>query len=73
VLEAIASICGRARAAGLSVGMGPDVEYATRVARVGVHSMQCGGDCGFMIRAADAVYQSIRSRLKEATPAKPGR
>ncbi len=75
VLEAIATVCTRARAADLSVGigMGPDVEYATRVARLGVQWIQCGGDCSFMIRAADTVYQNIRSRLHEATPAKPGR
>lgn len=65
VLEAIARICSRARAAGLSVGigMGPDPEYATRVIRLGVQWLQCGGDCSFMVRAADACYQSIRSRL----------
>jgi len=75
VLDAIATVCSRARAAGLSVGigMGPDAEYATQVARLGVQWIQCGGDCSFMIRAADALYQSIRSRLKDGTPAKPGR
>jgi 2-keto-3-deoxy-L-rhamnonate aldolase RhmA len=65
VMDAIATICASARAAGLPVGigMGPDVEYAIRVAKLGVQWIQCGGDCGFMIRAADAVYQSIRGRL----------
>jgi 2-keto-3-deoxy-L-rhamnonate aldolase RhmA len=65
VMEAIASVCARARAAGLSVGigMGPDMEYAMRVAKLGVQWIQCGGDCGFMIRGAEAVYQSIRGRL----------
>jgi 2-keto-3-deoxy-L-rhamnonate aldolase RhmA len=67
VMDAIATICSRARAAGLSVGigMGPDVEYATRVIKLGVQWIQCGGDCGYMIRAADAVYENIRGRLKE--------
>jgi 2-keto-3-deoxy-L-rhamnonate aldolase RhmA len=75
VIEAIATACARARAAGLSVGigMGPDAEYATRVARLGVQWIQCGGDCSFMIRAADTLYQGIRNRLKEGTTARPGR
>jgi 2-keto-3-deoxy-L-rhamnonate aldolase RhmA len=75
VMEAIATICTRARAAGLSVGigMGPDAEYATRVARLGVQWIQCGGDCSFMIRAADNLYQGIRSRLEADTPGQQGR
>ncbi len=75
VLEAIATICARARGAGLSVGigMGPDVGYATRVARLGVNWIQCGGDCGFMIQAADAVYREVRGRLADGTTGKPGR
>lgn len=75
VLDAIATVCTRARAAGLSVGigMGPDVEFAARVAGLGVQWIQCGGDCSFMIRAADSVYQTIRGRLKEAGPNKPVR
>jgi hypothetical protein len=53
--------------------MGPDAEYATRVAKLGVQWIQCGGDCGFMIRAADTLYQVIRRRLEEGTPNKAGR
>jgi 2-keto-3-deoxy-L-rhamnonate aldolase RhmA len=66
VMDAIATVCARARAAGLSVGigMGPDAEYAIRVAQLGVQWIQCGGDCGFMIRAADVLYQGIRRRLR---------
>jgi 2-dehydro-3-deoxyglucarate aldolase/4-hydroxy-2-oxoheptanedioate aldolase len=75
VMDAIATVCARARAVGLSVGigMGPDAEYATRVAKLGVQWIQCGGDCGFMIRAADTLYQGIRRRLEEGTPNKAGR
>jgi 2-keto-3-deoxy-L-rhamnonate aldolase RhmA len=75
VMEAIARICGRARAAGLSVGigMGPDVAYATRVAKLGVQWIQCGGDCGFMIRAAEMVYQEIRGRIKDGVAERAGR
>ena len=53
--------------------MGLDAEYATQVARLGVQWIQCGGNCSCMIRAADALYQSIRSRLNDGPPAKPGR
>src|SRR5262249_27469640 len=75
VLEAIATVCARARAAGLSVGigMGAGAEDATRVARLGVQWIQCGGDCGFMIRAAETLYQGIRGRLEEGPPTAPGR
>jgi 2-dehydro-3-deoxyglucarate aldolase/4-hydroxy-2-oxoheptanedioate aldolase len=68
VLDAIATVCSRARAAGLPVGigMGPDPDYATQVARLGVQWIQCGGDCTLMIRAADALYQGIRIQLKNA-------
>jgi 2-keto-3-deoxy-L-rhamnonate aldolase RhmA len=67
VMEAIATICGHARAAGLPVGigMGPNVEYATQVVRLGVQWIQCGGDCSFMVQAADTLYQDIRRRLEE--------
>lgn len=68
VLESIATICDRARKAGLSVGigMGPDTEYAVKVAQLGVNWIQCGGDVGFMLRSADTLYHGIRGRLKEA-------
>jgi 2-dehydro-3-deoxyglucarate aldolase/4-hydroxy-2-oxoheptanedioate aldolase len=74
VLDAITTICTCARGAGLSVGigMGADIEYAMRVIRLGVQWIQCGGDCSFMIRAADMVYQSIRSRLGQASESTPG-
>ena len=52
---------------------GQGAEYAAQVARLCVLWFQYGGDCSFMIRAADALYQSIRSRLNEGAPAKPGR
>jgi 2-keto-3-deoxy-L-rhamnonate aldolase RhmA len=67
ILEAIAAISTKARAAGLSVGigMGPDIEYAVRVAGLGVQWVQCGGDYSFMLRAADTVYEKIRRRLSE--------
>jgi 2-keto-3-deoxy-L-rhamnonate aldolase RhmA len=70
VMDAIAMICARARAAGLwvGIGMGADTEYATRVAKLGVQWIQCGGDCGFLIHAADTLYQGIRCRLEEGAP-----
>jgi 2-keto-3-deoxy-L-rhamnonate aldolase RhmA len=75
VLEAISRVCARARAAGLwvGIGMGANAEYATRVARLGVQWIQCGGDCGFMIHAAEMAYQDIRRRLEDHPASKPGR
>jgi 2-dehydro-3-deoxyglucarate aldolase/4-hydroxy-2-oxoheptanedioate aldolase len=75
ILESIGRICTRAREAGLPVGigMGPDRDYALRVAQLGVQWIQCGGDVSFMIQAADATYQSIRNRCKEEAAARTGR
>ncbi len=66
MLEQIALVSTKARQKGLSVGigMGPDPDFAVRVAGLGVQWMQCGGDCSFMLRAADACYEEIRKRLK---------
>jgi 2-dehydro-3-deoxyglucarate aldolase/4-hydroxy-2-oxoheptanedioate aldolase len=65
VLEQIAAISAKARKAGVAVGigMGPDADFAVRVAELGVQWIQCGGDCSFMLRAADAMYDSIRKRV----------
>jgi 2-keto-3-deoxy-L-rhamnonate aldolase RhmA len=67
ILESIARIVGAARQAGLPVGigMGPDGDYALRVAQLGVQWIQCGGDVSFMLRAADSLYQTIRRRSSE--------
>ncbi|MBY0523787.1 MAG: hypothetical protein K2R98_10340 [Gemmataceae bacterium] len=72
ILESISRIVAKARQAGLTVGigMGPDADYAQRVAQLGVQWVQCGGDLSFMIRAADALYQDIRRR-SEKEPERP--
>ncbi|HET6880127.1 MAG TPA: aldolase/citrate lyase family protein [Pirellulales bacterium] len=65
VVEAVASIASRSRAAGryVGIGMAPDVEHALRAARQGVHWVQIGGDCGFLIDAADRLYARVRERI----------
>jgi 2-keto-3-deoxy-L-rhamnonate aldolase RhmA len=68
VLEAIGTICTKARKAGLSVGlgMGPDEEYALKVAALGVQWIQYGGDCGFMLHGTETAYRKIRGRIAES-------
>ena len=75
VLESIATICSRARQAGLSVGigMGPDADFAVRVAQLGVQWIQCGGDVSFMVRGVDDLYHSLRQRMKEDRAGRLGR
>lgn len=75
VHEAIGTICRKARAAGLSVGigMGPDEDFALQAARLGVQWIQCGGDLSYMIRGTDQSYQKIRSRAQELGTAREER
>lgn len=65
VVEAVGSIAARSRAAGryVGIGMAPDVEHALRAARQGVQWVQCGGDCGFLIDAAERLYTRVKQRL----------
>lgn len=65
VVEAVASIASRSRAAGryVGIGMAPDVEHALRAARQGVQWVQIGGDCGFLIDSVDRLYGRVRDRV----------
>ncbi len=65
VVEAVASIAARSRAAGryVGIGMAPDVNHAVRAIRQGVQWVQFGGDCGFLIDAAERHYAGVRQRL----------
>ena len=62
VLDAIGTIAGKARGAGLYVGagMGAQPDYARKLAGLGVQWIQCGGDFEFMIRFAEQLYTQIR-------------
>ncbi|HEV3343797.1 MAG TPA: aldolase/citrate lyase family protein [Pirellulales bacterium] len=64
VVEAVSSIASRSRAAGryVGIGMAPNIEHALRAARQGVQWVQFGGDCGFLIDAAERLYERIRER-----------
>ena len=65
VVEAVGSIAARSRAAGryVGIGMAPDVEHAVRAIKQGVQWVQFGGDCGFLIDAAERHYAGVRQRL----------
>src|SRR5262249_37433228 len=65
VLAAIDHVIEAARKAGLWVGcgMGPNPDFAVKMARRGVHWLQVGGDYSYMIKSADQITSSIRSKL----------
>jgi len=67
VVAAMEDIVARAREAGVYVGagLGVDPEYACVLAGRGVQWLQVGGDCGHLVRSAEAVATAIRDRLKE--------
>lgn len=63
MLDRIADIASRARAAGLFVGagMGPDAAYAIRLAGLGVQWLQIGCDFSFMVAKADEIMETART------------
>lgn len=63
LLDRIADIAARARAAGLFVGagMGPDAAYARRLAGLGVQWLQIGCDFSYMVTMADDIMESART------------
>jgi len=67
VLAAIDHVIERARHAGLVVGsgLGPDADYAVKLARRGIQWLQAGGDYSYMIGYADQMTAQIRSRLAQ--------
>jgi 4-hydroxy-2-oxoheptanedioate aldolase len=62
VLEAIGLIAGRARAAGVFVGLGGamDPDYARRVTDLGVQWIQHGADYAYMLAFADRELAAVR-------------
>jgi len=65
VLAAVETVVRRSREAGkyVGTGMGPDPDYAARMARLGVQWIQCGNDCSYMIKFADRLVAEVRQRL----------
>jgi len=65
VVAAIETIIAKTRAAGLAVGsgMGPDADYAYKMAKRGVQWLQVGGDYGYLIKCMDQITASVRERL----------
>lgn len=67
VVAAIEMVIEKARGAGLFVGtgMGPDANYAVRMARRGIQWIQVGGDYGYLIKYTDRMMADIRSQLDQ--------
>lgn len=65
VVAAIEMVIEKARGAGLFVGtgMGPDANYAVRMARRGIQWIQVGGDYMYLIKYTDRMMADIRSQL----------
>lgn len=65
VVAAIDHVIETARHAGLFVGtgMGPDPDYAARMAQRGVQWLQVGGDYSYMVAYIDQMSAAIRARL----------
>ena len=65
VVAALEHVIARAKAAGKFVGsgMGPDADYAVRMARRGVQWVQAGGDYGYLISFMDGLTQRVRAQL----------
>jgi 2-keto-3-deoxy-L-rhamnonate aldolase RhmA len=68
VLAAIAHVVSRARAAGKSVGsgMGPDPDYAVRLAERGVQWLMLGADYSYLVAHMDQMTRQVRTRLSGA-------
>jgi 2-dehydro-3-deoxyglucarate aldolase/4-hydroxy-2-oxoheptanedioate aldolase len=65
VTSAVETVVRRSREAGkyVGTGMGPDPDYAARMAKIGVQWIQCGNDCGYMIKFAEQLLAGVRQRL----------
>jgi len=66
VVAAMEQVIASAHRAGVFVGsgMGADAEFACAQARRGAQFLQVGGDCAYMIRAADQLTGAIRARRR---------
>lgn len=65
VVAAMERVIASARRAGVFVGsgMGVDPAFACAQARRGVQWLQVGGDCGYLVRAADQMTAAVRDGL----------
>ena len=62
---AIETIIKKARAAGITVGvgLGPEAEAAITMAKRGVHWMQLGADVHYLWRYYDQLASAVRDRI----------
>ena len=65
VVHAIETIIKKARAAGITVGvgLGPEAEAAITMAKRGVHWMQLGADVHYLWRYYDQLASAVRDRI----------
>lgn len=72
VVSAIETIVRKSKDAGLFVGagMGPDAEYACKMASRGIQWLQVGGDFGYLITCADQISKRVRGFHGEKIEAK---
>lgn len=65
VVKAIDRIIDVARQSGLYVGtgMGPDADYALKMAGRGIQWLQVGGDYSYLVKQTDELVSQIRRRL----------
>lgn len=62
-VEAVETVIGKAKAAGLYVGtgMGADMGYAAKMAARGCQWIQVGGDCDYLVRSIEEITGRLRS------------
>ena len=65
MVSAFDTLISKARGAGVFVGsgMGPDPEFAYRMAQRGIQWLQVGQDCSYLVKYMDFITSSIRSSL----------
>ena len=63
VLDALRQILGKAKKAGIPVGMGcgNDVPFARAAVEMGVTWLQCGSDFSYMVSEADRLFAAVRA------------
>jgi 2-keto-3-deoxy-L-rhamnonate aldolase RhmA len=68
MMTAIETITAKTQAAGrfVGAGMGPDVDFALKMARRGVQWLQVGLDCAVLVKAFDEIRSSFHVRWDKA-------
>ncbi|MGD2156606.1 MAG: aldolase/citrate lyase family protein [Anaerolineales bacterium] len=66
-MEAMRTVATKARAAGrfIGAGMGPDPEFAFKLAQLGVQWMQLGLDCAHLVKSFDTALATFYNDIKK--------